>query len=66
MNHRMRRQMARSRRTLNAMNRRPARPTPEPSATPTAPAEPTTLTDDQVADVLEHDVNKLRRDDRSA
>lgn len=52
---RMRRQMVRSRRTLNAMHRRRAgQPLPE-----VLPAQPANLTDEQLQDVLEHDVSRM-------
>lgn len=55
---RMRRQMARSRRALNVMHRRPASCC-APSDEEKKPEAAHRLTDEQIQDVLEHDVSRM-------
>lgn len=55
----MRRQMRASRRTLNAMSRRGGRSLVPPVENAEAPKR---LTDEQLEDVLEHDVDRLQRE----
>lgn len=61
MNRRMRRQMVRSRRALNTMQRRRVASDQAPEARPWVREH---LTEEQLDEVLEHDADRARRLDR--